>query len=66
MNKPDILIVCKSHPFFHAVVSGVTPKGAEWILQNCEHDTPTIEQRQAITLKHFMEKAGLEVEILRQ
>ena len=65
MNKPDILIVCKTYPFIHAVVSGITPKGTEWILLNCAQDQPTIEQRQAVSLKYFMEKAGLEVEILR-
>lgn len=46
-----------------AVVSGITPKGKEWILLNCCHDEPIIPQRLSVTTRYLMELEGLNVGI---
>jgi len=62
MATADIIISCKID---RAIVSGITAKGQEWLLLNCDHDQPTIELRQTLLMQYEIEKYGLRVEILR-
>lgn len=62
--QPDIIISKQEDGY--ALVSGCTPKGIEWLMNNSPSDQPMIESRFAGTTAYVMQLEGIVVEIVNQ
>lgn len=63
MKKPADILINYLRSKNMVSMSAITPKGQEWILLNCSHDQPIIEDRQIFYLKYLIERDGLVVEV---
>lgn len=62
--QPDIIISKQLDGY--ALVSGCTPKGIEWLMNNSPSDQPKVENRFAGTTAYTMRLEGVVVEIVEQ